>query len=297
MKIKDNFINKFKTQSKSFFSKIKSQYYTISPANNLPLPLKNFTNLTKNNNNNNNSNSNNKNNNLTNNKQPLVSIIMPAYNAAPHIRQAINSFFNQTYKNKELIIVDDTSTDNTNNIIKKIIKSHQNITLLKNSTQLGVAKTRNIALNHSKGEFIGHLDADDLLHKNAISETIKVFQKKDLALVYSNYKTINQQGKIIQKIKSPPFNIANIGKIGWRHFGMYRKDIALQLNGFNENLITCSDGDLFTRIGLHYPCQNLPKYLYTYRWHKTNIGHKRPHCLDCNKQSICAYFKEWKKIA
>ncbi len=227
---------------------------------------------------------------------PLVSIIMPARNAEKYLSQAIESFLNQTYPNKELILIDDGSRDSTLTIAVSYSKSHPQIKVYKNQTSQGIASTRNQALALTQGKYIGHLDADDQLHPQAITKALQLLQsKKNLALVYSGYYTINKQNNITDHYLAPPFSTQNLSQLGWQHFGMYRKSIALRIGGFNENLITCSDGDFFMRLAQKYPCQRINKYLYYYRWHATNIGHQRPHCFDCPKQPICEYFKVWNK--
>ncbi len=229
-------------------------------------------------------------------ERPLISIIMPAHDAEKYIHQAIESFLNQTYPNKELIIINDASSDSTTSIIKQYAKQHKNITFKHHFFKRGIAKTRNQAVDLAQGEYIGHLDADDILHPNAIEIAVNTIQSnQNLALVYSGYYTINETGKIIAKFIPPSYSIKNLPKLGWQHFGLYKKSIAIEVGKFNENLITCSDGDFFMRLAQKYPCQLIPEYLYTYRWHTTNIGHKRPHCNVCPKQPICEYFKVWNK--
>ncbi len=100
----------------------------------------------------------------------LVSIILPAYNAEPFIAEAILSVLKQTYKNWELIIVDDGSTDLTFNVAQSFIDSR--IVLL-NQKNGGVSKARNAALNVMKGEFFCFVDADDLLPPNCIDEQVR----------------------------------------------------------------------------------------------------------------------------
>ncbi len=227
-------------------------------------------------------------------EHPLVSIIMPARNAEKYITQAIDSFLNQTYQNKELIIINDASSDNTKSIIQHYAKQHQNIILKHHFFKRGIAKTRNQALDLAQGEYIGHLDSDDLLHPQAIELTIRtITANKDLALVYSGYYTIDETNKTIAKFLPSAYSIQNLPKLGWQHFGLYKKSIAIEIGKFNEKLMTCSDGDFFMRLAQKYPCRRIPQYLYYYRWHTTNIGHTRPHCTVCPKQPICEYYKVW----
>lgn len=115
----------------------------------------------------------------------LVSVIMPAYNAEEYIAEAINSILSQTYLNWELIIVDDGSTDLTANVIREFTKQDKRITYYfqPNGKQ---GKARNLGIQHSKGEFLSFLDADDLWTADKISTQIKFLESDiDLDLIFS----------------------------------------------------------------------------------------------------------------
>ncbi|MEK6969614.1 MAG: glycosyltransferase [Nanoarchaeota archaeon] len=228
--------------------------------------------------------------------EPLVSIIMPARNSEKFIAKAIKSVLDQNYKNIELIVVDDASTDNTYNLAKIFSESNPKITLIRNRKKLGIPKSRNIALNCSRGKYVGHLDADDYLKQTAVKRTVKIAEKNKAALVYSNYIKIDENKKVTKKIRSPKFDSKRVPLIGWRHFGMYTKEAALAVGGFNEKLITCSDGDLFVKIAKQFTCQRIDRFLYYYRLHSNNVGLNRPHCSECKKNKDCAYYTEWRKI-
>ncbi|MCL5408450.1 MAG: glycosyltransferase [Candidatus Omnitrophica bacterium] len=96
---------------------------------------------------------------MNNNQYPLVSIIIPTYNRADLLPRAINSCLNQTYKNLEIIIIDDGSTDNTEQVVK--IFKDERIVYIKNERNKGIPATRNVGLKIAKGKFIGFLDHDD----------------------------------------------------------------------------------------------------------------------------------------
>jgi len=230
-------------------------------------------------------------------KSLLVSIIMPAKNSEKYINQAIESFLNQSYKNCELIIINDGSKDQTETIINHYVnKFPGRIKTVKNDFSKGIPVSRNQGLKKAKGELIGHLDSDDLLHKNAIKKLVKVFLKdKKITLAHSGYTKIDKNGKKVSKhfVKD---HLTNYTIKGWQHFGLYKKEIATQVGGFNENLITCSDGDLFIKISKSNKIKPVKKMLYFYRWHDTNVGHKRKHCLECDRKKHCSYYSEWKRL-
>lgn len=106
----------------------------------------------------------------------LVSIIMPSWNTANFIAESIQSVLNQTYKNWELIIVDDCSTDNTDEIIKPFL-ADKRVKYFKNEKNSGAALTRNRAMRDAQGEWIAFLDSDDLWTPDKLMTQIKLMKK------------------------------------------------------------------------------------------------------------------------
>lgn len=122
----------------------------------------------------------------------LVSIITPSYNSSKFIVQAIESVLNQTYKNWEMIIVDDVSMDNSNEIIEEYMRKDHRIKLIKLATNSGPAVARNKAIKDSKGRYIAFLDADDLWISEKLEIQISFMQRNNLLFTYSSYKIIDE---------------------------------------------------------------------------------------------------------
>lgn len=128
-------------------------------------------------------------------KQPLVSIVMPCYNAELFINSAIKSVIAQDYSNWELLIVDDGSTDKSLDIIKKFADNDCRIKYYKNKRASGSpSEPRNIALDKAMGRYIAFLDSDDLWFPSKLTNQISCFKKHDSVIVYSNYERINEEG-------------------------------------------------------------------------------------------------------
>ena len=132
-----------------------------------------------------------------------VTVIMPAFNAENFIEIAVKSVIDQDFKNWELLVIDDSSTDSTAEIIKRVSKVDFRIKLLKNSGR-GVSSARNTGIENATGNFICFLDADDALERGALTARIKVFcKKKELVLVHGATRLIDEVGRdldfIIQK--------------------------------------------------------------------------------------------------
>lgn len=103
---------------------------------------------------------------------PLVSVIMPAYNAEKYIEEAVSSVLSQTYKNWELLILDDCSSDCTAEIAEYFASLDTRIRLLRNPQNMGVAKTRNRGFDIAKGEWIALLDSDDVWHSDKLEKQL-----------------------------------------------------------------------------------------------------------------------------
>ena len=123
----------------------------------------------------------------------LVSIIMPTYNCARFIRESIDSVLAQTYTNWELIIVDDSSTDNTAEMVANF--NDPRIHYLRNEQNEGAALTRNKALRAAKGRYIAFLDSDDLWHPDKLERQIAFMEQNGYAFTYHEYTEIDESSK------------------------------------------------------------------------------------------------------
>jgi len=134
----------------------------------------------------------------------LVSIIMPNHNAEQFIKDSILSILLQTYKNWELIIVDDCSSDSSVEIIKSYVANDSRIQLIELEENGGPAIARNYAIKQAKGRYIAFLDSDDLWHPDKLSKQISFMQEYDIALSHTSYHTIEEEsGEIMDRINVP----------------------------------------------------------------------------------------------
>lgn len=126
---------------------------------------------------------------------PLVSIIMPAYNAECTLAQSVESVLAQTYLNWQLIIVDDCSTDKTASLAEKYVKMDSRITFLKTQSNSGVAKARNRAIQIAEGRFIAFLDSDDIWSPEKLSHQVWFMLENQLPFTYSAYSLFGESKK------------------------------------------------------------------------------------------------------
>lgn len=124
----------------------------------------------------------------------LVSIITPCYNAEKYISETIESVLNQTHKEWEMIIINDGSKDNSEEIIKKYVDKDKRISLIKQENK-GCAAARNNGIKHAKGRYIALLDADDVWYNNFLEEQIKFLNEKKAICVFSEYERIDANSK------------------------------------------------------------------------------------------------------
>jgi len=117
----------------------------------------------------------------------LVSIITPVHNAASHVEETIDSILNQTFEDWELILIDDFSTDNGVEILKKYEQRDGRIRVLENDNNEGAAITRNRGIRAAKGRYIAFLDSDDLWLPNKLEKQLAFMQENDYAFTYSSY--------------------------------------------------------------------------------------------------------------
>jgi glycosyltransferase involved in cell wall biosynthesis len=130
---------------------------------------------------------------------PLVSVICISYNHAPYIKEALKSVFDQSYKNLEIIILDDASKDESQTVIKGVIQGKDNIQVHLNQTNQGYTKTFNQGLTLAKGEFVVDFSLDDILHSDFLAKSIAKLQALDVSygVSFSNAEYINNQSLVI----------------------------------------------------------------------------------------------------
>lgn len=129
-----------------------------------------------------------------------VSIIVPVYNAYNSIDRCIKSIINQTYKNIELILINDGSTDKSIDKLKKYEKKYKFIKVIDKENE-GVAKTRNLGIKKSTGKYIMFIDNDDYVDNDYVETLVKEIESENYDVVFSGYKRENNNGKIFQKKK------------------------------------------------------------------------------------------------
>lgn len=196
---------------------------------------------------------------------PKVSVIISAYNMAAYTAQAIESVLAQTFKDYELIVVDDGSTDNTRAVVNKYGEKVRYF-YKKNG---GVASARNYGLGLSRGQYIALLDCDDLWLPDKLAETMKGFIN-NTGLVYTNGYFIDSLGMITGSYQAPKISGPAINRLLVMNFILnpsvvIKKECFERLGLFNEALFFAADWDMWLRIAEKYELCHIPAPLSKYR--------------------------------
>ena len=137
----------------------------------------------------------------------IISIITPVYNASDFLEETINSVLNQTYDNWEMILVDDCSTDNSREIIKKLSQMDDRIIPVFSERNEGVAKSRNKGILKAKGRYIAFLDSDDIWKENKLKLQIEFMKKNNIAFSFTGYDFIDENGVEFRKMVDVPSKV------------------------------------------------------------------------------------------
>ena len=194
--------------------------------------------------------------------QPLISVLIPVYNVEDFVKEAIQSILSQTYKNIEIIVVDDCSTDNTYKIVHDLSRLDQRIKLYRNPINSKIVKTLNFALTKAKGEFVARMDGDDISAPERLEKQLKfLLDNPNFDLVGCHLTTINEEGEIIGSQKMPisqnviKKTIKLVSPVS--HIWLARKKVYDLLNGYRDIpgaedydflLRMYSEGLLFTNL-------------------------------------------------
>lgn len=207
----------------------------------------------------------------------LVSIIMPSYNTASYIKQTIQSVLDQTYTNWELIIVDDCSTDNTNEVVDTIKDCR--IHYFKNEKNSGAAISRNKALREAKGQWIAYLDSDDLWMPEKLEKQIKFMEENGYVFSYTNYEEIDVDGYKTGVKVTGPKKITKTGMFNYCWPGcltvMYdaNKIGLIQIEDIKKN----NDYAMWLKVCRKADCYLLDEILGQYR--KGRVGSVSTHSI------------------
>jgi glycosyltransferase involved in cell wall biosynthesis len=218
--------------------------------------------------------------------KPEVTIYITNHNYSDYLSKAIDSCLNQTFKNIEIIIIDDGSTDGSQEIINTYASSHQNIIPIFKKNQ-GLIKACNTALSSARGQFIIRLDADDWFDKNAIKLMVyELNQDRKLQIIFPDYYEVNKDGDILRSIRRHNFEkVSLLDQPAHGACTMFRTKTLILDGGYDE-FFNCQDGlDIWHRFIKKHKVRNLNIPLFYYRKHELSITRNTQNIL-INKNKI-----------
>lgn len=211
---------------------------------------------------------------------PRVSVMIPTYNQAQYLREAIVSALNQDYQNLEIIVCDDCSTDNTSEVMKEFLHDRR-ITFVVNPFNVGkAANYRNLLCKHASGEWVIMLDSDDyFIDRQFISTAIREVGNKDgIVAVIAGYMISDplEEHSYVPAVNTRIMNgyelFLDFKKVPFGHAStIYRRSIALEI-GFYRFDIESDDYESLLRMFLHGSVILLDRVVYVWRKHGSNIS-------------------------
>ncbi len=215
----------------------------------------------------------------------LVSIVIPTYNRADYLPEALSSALSQTYPHCEIVVVDDGSTDNTQEVLAKYKSEYPDKITIITQENKGVSAALNSAIKHSKGEYISWLSSDDAYHPDKVWENIKVLANKpQLGWVYGDFFYMTAQSQLKDRANVTPLENATFvddmfkGNPIHGCSVMFRKSVLDKTDYFDESLGGKigygADGALWHKMGYHFEFEFIPKALVYYRLHPGQVTHQ-----------------------
>jgi len=209
-------------------------------------------------------------------KTPTVSVIIPTYNRAHLVGRAIRSVLNQTFQDFEIIVVDDGSTDNTEEVVKGF--NDPRIRYIRHEYNRGGSAARNTGIRAARGEYIAFLDSDDEWLPQKLERQVKAFKDLDetTALVYTGLRFVDRKGALIReqqpRLKGYVFReLLRRNAIGTASSVLLRRESLLSVGLFNEALPSRQDLDLWVRIARRFKVFPIPEILTIHYVHEQRI--------------------------
>jgi len=218
-------------------------------------------------------------------KKPLVSVVIAVYNGENYLEQAVHSVEKSFYKNFEIVLVNDGSTDNTGNVCKQLAKKYRNIRYFSYEKNKGLSDALNFALKRTRGEFIARMNHDDIMVQDRLLKQVRFLKNHpQYVLIGGALELINEQGKSFDLLQLPATD-EEIRK-SWLYLNafadpavMYRKSAFLKTNGYNQYYYPADDYHLWYRLGQFGKVANLKTVVTKFRVHRKAATMRRHRLL------------------
>jgi glycosyltransferase involved in cell wall biosynthesis len=239
------------------------------------------------------------------NNKPLVTVLMPCYNAMPYLPMALNSIINQTYKNLEILCINDGSTDETDEILEEYAKKDSRIRVVHNETNIKLIRTLNKGIELATGEYIARMDADDISSPDRIETQMHILLSRNIDLVGTNIKVTNEKEtslktSVLRQHSRLACFFASLFYVPVHHATIVARKNVFDKFKFKEKdyVIHTEDYELFSRMLLHeVNVVNIDNTLYTVRINQQSVSRtytdeQDNNFLSCVKENIFDVFKK-----
>lgn len=203
--------------------------------------------------------------------KPLISVVMPVYNALPFLDDSINSILRQTLSDFEFVILDDASTDNSIERLREWASSDKRIQIHESKKRLGLSRSSNAVVAKSRASIVARMDADDIAHPDRLRRQWEIIHSSpDVAVVGTLCNGIDAAGRevrprdrwrLVRRSRYIPFPHGS---------AMFRREVFDKVGGYDETAIAGEDQGLFSRMAAHGRIVTLTDVLYSYRYHSNN---------------------------
>ncbi|MCB0631526.1 MAG: glycosyltransferase [Saprospiraceae bacterium] len=214
----------------------------------------------------------------------LLTVYITNYNYGNYIRKAIESVFQQSFQDLELLIIDDGSTDDSRNIIEQYADRANVLVIYQQNKGLNI--TNNIALQLARSRYIMRLDADDYLKADALEKMVEVLEgNPEIGLVFPDYYLVDKDEHILAEIKRHDFDkeVSLLDQPAHGACTMIRTDFLRNVGGYDE-AYSCQDGyELWIKFATKYPVANIREPLFFYRQHGENLTTNEERILDTRR--------------
>lgn len=208
---------------------------------------------------------------MMNARTPLISVVMPVYNARPFLDASISSIVNQTFTDFEFVILDDASTDGSDRVLRDWQKRDSRIRLFQSDRKLGLAGSSNFVVRCASTNVLARMDADDISHPDRLRRLWKVMESRpDVVAVGSLFDGINAEGRCVRP-RDRWRLVRHSSYFPFAHgSSMFRKEAFEAIGGYKDEFTGGEDQDFFFELTKVGRVVTLPDLLYHYRYHSTN---------------------------
>lgn len=220
------------------------------------------------------------------NNKPLISIVMPVYNAQRFLPRAVESILTQTFKDFELVAVDDASTDKSLEILKKYQNKDNRIRIIQNNSNLQIALSLNRGVGEARSDIIARMDADDISLPERLETQYKYLKSHPkVAIVGANIIVIDENEKQIST-REYPEKTNELKKIMFKYSPfahpvvMFKKKAFEEFGGYDVTKVPCEDIDLWFKLGSKYEFATVQEYVLKYTIVKNSNSNKKLKALE-----------------